>query len=274
MLNRHYGNYVFITGGSSGIGRSIAELLAENGYIVFSASRNPSPDTKVYPSGGEIRPVTMDIRNAKSVAQAAEHVTSEADIGIVIHCAGIGIACPAESFPSNAVKDLMDTNFTGVLLVNSAFIPRLRERGSGLCIIIGSVGGIFPIPFQSHYCASKAALDIYSAALRMELSDFNVQVSLVLPGDTNTGFTNARSYEIDKSSPYYDKCISAVQKMEKDELGGRPPESVAKVVLKICKRKKAPGRVTIGFSYKLLVFLHRLLPAKLIERLLKSIYMK
>ena len=274
MLNQHYSDYVFLTGGSSGIGRAIAELLAQNGYIVFSASRNPPSDTKFYPSGGEIRPVTIDVRNAESVEKAAEFVSKGADIGIIIHCAGIGIACPGESFPVNAVNDLMDTNFTGVLRVNHSFLPRLRERGGGLCIIIGSVGGIFPIPFQSHYCASKAALDIYSAALRMELSDFNVQVSLVLPGDTNTGFTNARSYEIDKSSPYYEKCISAVRKMEKDELKGHPPESVAKVVLKICRRKKAPQRVTIGFGYKLLVFFRRLLPNAIIEKLLKSMYIK
>ena len=59
----------------------------------------------------------------------------------------------------------------------------------GLCVIIGSIAGMLPVPYQSHYCASKAALDLYGNALRMELRPHGVKVSLVLPGDTNTGFT-------------------------------------------------------------------------------------
>jgi len=268
-----YGKNVFLTGGSSGIGLAAAEHFAANGYTVYAASRAPRSSAQSFPGGGAILPVAMDVRDLQSVGDASASVLAQADIGIVIHCAGIGIACPGEDFPGEAVMGLFDTNMTGVMRVNSRFLPHLRERGGGLCIIIGSVAGIFPIPFQSHYCASKAALDLYAATLRMELREYNVRVSLVMPGDTCTGFTDARKYEIDESSPYYAACLGAVQKMEKDERGGNPPISVARVMFKLASRKKPPGRIIVGFSYKFLAFLRRLLPDRFIQFMLRSIYM-
>lgn len=273
-MRYYYGKNVFLTGGSSGIGLATAELFAKNGYTVFSSSRNPAAESRCFPSGGEIRPVALDIRCPQSICQCSESVLAQADIGIVIHCAGIGIACAGEEYPSDAVENLMKTNYNGVLLVNSYFLPHLRRRGGGLCVIIGSAAGIFPIPFQSHYCASKAALDLYSAALRMELCDYRVQVSLIMPGDTNTGFTKARKYEINDTSPYYNACLHAVKKMEKDEINGRPAISVAQSILKLSERKKPPARIVVGFEYKLLSLLRRFVPDSFIEFILRSMYMR
>ncbi|MCL2408160.1 MAG: SDR family NAD(P)-dependent oxidoreductase [Oscillospiraceae bacterium] len=268
-----YGKNVFLTGGSSGIGLATAELFAANGYTVFAASRNPTAATRTFPGGGEIRPVKLDVRAMKSIGAAAESVLAEADIGIVIHCAGVGIACPGEDFPEDAVTGLIDTNFNGVLRVNSRFLPALRLRKGGICVIVGSVGGVFSIPFQSHYCASKAALISYSKALRMELRDFGVRVSLVSPGDTATDFTTARKYEIDEDSPYYSTCIKSVKKMENDEQNGRPPLSVAQTILRLCTRRNPPAQTVVGFDYKLLVFLRRLMPDRLVEFILRRMYL-
>ena len=267
-----YGKNIFLTGGSSGIGLATAELFAESGYTVYAASRNPQTEIRRFSGGGEIRPVALDVRDTRSIEAAAETVLAQADIGMIIHCAGIGIACAGEDFPADAIINLMETNFTGVLRVNSYFLPHLRNRGCGLCIIVGSVAGIFPIPFQSHYCATKAALELYAASLRMELRNYGVRVSLVMPGDTNTGFTDARKYEIDKSSPFYDDCIRAVKKMERDELAGKPPITSANAILKLSKLKRPPARKIVGFDYKLLAFLRRVLPDRTVEFLLRKIY--
>ena len=272
-MNYKYGKNVFLTGGSSGIGLATAELLAECGYTVFAASRNPPSEMRRFNGGGEIRHVSLDVRDMKSIDEAAETVLAQADIGIVIHCAGIGIACAGEEYPAGAVTDLMETNFTGVLRVNSRILPHLRSRGCGFCIIVGSVAGVFPIPYQSHYCASKAALDLYAGSLRMELRSFGVKVTLVMPGDTKTGFTGTRSYETEEASPFYDACIRAVGKMEKDEISGKLPISSAKTILRLCNSKNPPARKIVGFDYKLLVFLRRLLPVGTIEFLLRKIYL-
>jgi len=268
-----YGKNIFLTGGSSGIGLATALLLAENGYTVYAASRKPVVGSGILPGGGEIRPVKLDVIDPDSIDAAVETLLAQTDIGVIIHCAGIGIACPAEEFPSDAVTGLMDTNFFGILRLNSRFLPHFRKRGSGLCLIVSSVASVFPVPFQSHYSASKAALDSYAAALRMELSCYGIRVCLVHPGDTNTGFTNARTYEIEVDSPYYQTCVKAVGKMEKDETEGRSPKSVALAVLKLCKRKRPPLRTVVGLDYKLLVFLKRLLPDRAVEAILKSMYL-
>jgi len=271
--NCPYGKNVFLTGGSSGIGLATAELFASNGFTVYAASRNPRLEPAPFPGGGGIRPVALDVRDMRSVGEAARNVLEQADIGIVIHCAGIGIACPAEEYPAEAVEGLLETNLEGVMRVNSRFLPHLRERGGGLCVMIGSVAGVFPIPFQSHYSASKAALDIYAGALRMELRDYNVRVSVIMPGDTDTGFTDARVYAVANTSPYYTDCLRTTQKMEKDERSGGPPNSCARAILKLSARKDPPARKVIGFSYKLLVFLKRLLPDRLAMFILRAMYM-
>ena len=268
-----YGKNVFLTGGSSGIGRATAELFAANGYAVYAASRTPQEDVRVFPGGGEIRPVAVDVCDQASIESAAEKILSQSDIGIIVHCAGVGLACAAEDFPPAAVSWLTETNYLGVLRVNSSFLPHMRKRGGGLCVITGSVAGMFPVPYQSHYCASKAALDLYSRTLRMELRDYGVKVSLLMPGDTKTGFTGSRKYTIEESSPHYEACHKAVRKMEKDEQGGYPPESAARAILKLSAQKKPPAHKIVGIDYKLLVFLSRLLPGKFIEFILRTMYM-
>jgi len=267
-----YGRSLFLTGASSGIGRTCAKVLAKSGYTVYAASRNPKTNYEFHGGDGEILTVKMDVTNPHSVEEAIKNVFED-DIGIVIHCAGIGIACPAEHFPDEAISRLMNTNFTSVMNINSHILPYFRKRGTGLCIIVSSVAGLFPIPFQSHYCSSKAALEAYAGALRMEVSDYKIKVCLVLPGDTKTGFTSARSYEFDESSPYYNACVKSISKMEQDELSGKPPLSVAMVIRELCERKNPPLRTVVGFKYKVLTFMRRILPARLIEFILKRIYM-
>ena len=108
----------------------------------------------------------------------------------------------------------------------------------------------------------------------MELHSFGVNVSLVMPGDTSTGFTGVRRYLTEKSSPFHDECIRAVKKMENDERSGYPPVSAAKTILKLCSSKNPPARKVVGVDYKMLTFIRRLLPDKTIMYLLRKVYLK
>ncbi|MCL2366073.1 MAG: SDR family NAD(P)-dependent oxidoreductase [Oscillospiraceae bacterium] len=272
-LTSGYGNNIFITGGSSGIGLACARLFAQNGYHVYAASRNPQKETLNFDGGGQIHPIAMDVCNAQSVKNVLTELLTEVDIGIVLHSAGLGIACPAECFPADSVNMLMDTNFSAILHLNSHFFPHFRKRECGLCVMISSVASIFAIPFQSHYCASKSALESYAEALRMEVSDYNIKVALVLPGDTHTGFTSARSFHIDEASPYYKACTESVAKMEKDELAGASPDCVAKVIFRLSFKKNPPLRTIVGAEYKIFALLKRILPYGLVEFILKKLYL-
>ena len=264
---------VLITGGTSGIGKACAEYFARNGYLVYAASRGASGEPVPFDGGGEIRGVKMDVRDEASVEAAVGQVIADAGrIDIVIHCAGMGIAGAAEDTPMDAAAAQIDTNYFGVLRVNKHVLPHMRENGGGHVIMIGSVAGIFAIPFQSHYSSSKFAVDAYAAALRMETKQYGIRVSLVAPGDTRTGFTAARVYECAEDSVYHDVCLRSVAKMEKDERNGRDPISCARVIYKLAREKNPPFRVIVGFEYKLMAFAKRLLPNRLVESVLGSMY--
>jgi len=255
---------VLVTGASSGIGKETADLFAMNGFVVYAASRHPGTT-----SNPSIIPLEMDVTDPESVKAA---VTKVPELGIIIHCAGFGISGSAEMTPIERAKAQMETNYFGVLNVNSAFLPLLRKNSRSLVLITSSVAGLVSIPYQSHYSSSKYALEAYAQALRMEAKGFGVRCALVEPGDTKTGFTKARTSDEPKDSPYFDQCKDSVEHMAHDEQNGKPASSVAKVFLKLALRKNPPVRCAVGLDYKALAFLAKILPARLINFIIRLIY--
>ena len=266
-----YKKVVLVTGASSGIGLETAKLLYENGFTVYAASRHPQElESAKSTCGGKLIAVKMDVTSLESVKQALEDIP---ELGIIIHCAGFGISGSAEMTPLERAKAQMETNYFGVLNVNSVFLPLLRKNAKSLVLITSSVAGLVPIPYQSHYSSSKYALEAYAQALRMEAEPFGVRVCLVEPGDTKTGFTKARTSDEPLSSPYYTSCQKAVEHMAKDESNGKPANSVAKVFLKLIKKNNPKVRCAVGLDYKALAFLAKILPVRLVLWLLKLIYL-
>lgn len=271
-MKKQYGNCVLITGGSSGIGLACAQTFAAQGYKVFSASRKANGNEMPFGSG-KIIPVSMDVCDENSVRDTVSKVLESADdLGIVIHCAGIGIAGAAEDTPDEAAHLQMETNYFGVLRVNRYLLPHFRKRGSGLCLIVSSIAGRLSIPFQSHYSSSKFALEAYAQALRCESRRFGIRVSLIEPGDTKTGFTSARMMTVPEQSPYSEACRVSVAKMANDEKNGKSPESAAVIALRMSAMKNPPVRKAVGAEYKFFLFLQRFLPDRLINRILDGMY--
>ena len=262
-----YGKSILITGASSGIGLAAAELFARNGFTVYAASRHCDESAV-----GPIINIRMDVCDEASVLRARDSVEALSGVGILLHCAGMGIAGAAEDTPEEAVRAQFEVNYFGVLRVNRIFLPMLRARGGGLVLLMSSVAGRVPLPYQSHYSATKYALDTYAESLRMEGAQFGLRAVLIEPGDTKTGFTGARRMALPEGSPYAANCKSAVARMAKDEQNGAAPETVARATLKLAQKKNPPVRVTVGMAYKLVIFLRRVLPARLFESVLSGMY--
>ncbi len=264
---------VFVSGASSGIGKAIAEAFLAAGYTVYGTSRTAEFDQA--PDTNQIVMLPMEVTDGDSVSKAVDYVLSqEGNIDILINCAGSGIAGSIEAVPVEIAQQQFDISFFGALRVIQAVMPTFRKNKSGRIINIGSVAGYIPIPFQSMYSAAKFAMESLTETLRMETAKFHVKVSLVEPGDTKTNFTDQRrmSGAVDIESAYMPECDAAVKQMEKDEQNGYSPETVAKVVLKVAQRKNPPVRVSVGFQYKLVYGLSRILPTKLKLMILKMIY--
>ncbi len=259
-----YQKTVLITGASSGIGKETADIFAMDGFKVYAASRHPKAT-----SNPSIVPIEMDVTDPQSVRKAAEGIE---ELGMIIHCAGFGISGSAEMTPLDRAKAQMETNYFGVLNVNSVFLPLLRKNPRSLVLITSSVAGLVAIPYQSHYSSSKYALEAYCQALRIESRKFGVRACLVEPGDTKTGFTKARTSDEPEGSPYYEECLTAVDHMAHDEMNGKSADSVARVFLKLAYRKSPPVRCAVGFVYKLLAFLVKILPSRLANWIVKLIY--
>lgn len=265
-MKYRYGKNVLVTGASSGIGLACAELFAKKGFNVCACSRSA-------PARNDMHVLKMDVCSEESIAEVYETLEkAELLPDIIVHCAGLGIGGAAEDTSNDAAHRQMETNYFGVLNVNRRFLPHMREKGRGMVIIVTSVAAFIAIPYQSHYSASKAALESYCECLRMESDKYGIRAACVAPGDTKTAFTNARSMEIPENSPYKADCEKSIAKMAKDERNGKPPESVAKVVFKISKRRNPPIRTTVGLGYKCIAMLKKLLPKAVVEKLVKMLY--
>lgn len=257
---------VIITGASSGIGNSIAKLLSKKGYKVYGLSR----------SNFELEGVTHlqgDVTDEEKIQELFRYVyEKEGRVDILINNAGMGISGSIESTSLNDVKNIFNVNFIGSFITTKTILPFMRERKYGKIINVGSVASEFAIPFQAFYSSSKAALKTFSEALRNEVIQYGIQVSTILPGDIKTNFTkNRRKNEIEPDE-YKKRVIKSIDVMEKDEQNGMTVEYAAKVIFKVIKKKRIPVQKTIGHKYKILLFIKRLLPTKLVNNLIGKIY--
>lgn len=254
-----------ISGATSGIGKACAEKFASEGYKVYCLSRNA---VKNFP----FEFVKCDVTNGEQVQSAvAEIISKEQNIDVVVCNAGNGISGALESFSLEDAKAQFDLNLFGAFNLAKAFVPQLRSQGYGKIIFMSSVGAIFPLPFQALYSASKNALETMVYAWREELKPFNIQLSCILPGDTKTNFTSSRQ-KLSDNEFYKERDRKSVEKMEKDEMKGDSPEKVANIVFKVAKKKKMPPRKIVGFQYKFLALLGKMLPQKLVLWIVGKIY--
>jgi len=264
-------NVIFITGTSSGIGRSCADFLSKAGYTVYGTSRkkimDPSPPYET---------LEMDVSIQSSIQGAVDYILSkEKRIDVVINNAGIGISGSVEDGSADEIMLQMDTNFFGLIRVCKTVLPILRKQRSGLIINISSVGGIAGLPFQGYYCASKFAMEGISEALRYELKEFNIGVVIVEPGDMRTGFTGSRiiSSGAGESSAYHTQFARTLDKIVDDENHGADPLKVARCIHNIINSRSPRFRyVPAKFSQRLVPLLKKILPSALFFYIIENHY--
>ena len=255
---------VVITGASSGIGLATARRLANKGYKVYGIALNEYSDST-------FECFRADVNDLDTIANLLETVKQrEGRIDAVINNAGFGIAGAVEYASAEMIQKIFDTNLTALVKISSVAIKYLKETKGNL-INISSVAGVLPIPFQSCYSATKAAVLNFSLALDGEVRRFGVKVTAVLPGDTKTGFTEARVIEGGEAD-YQGHVEKSIRRMEKDEQNGKSPDTVARVIDGVLTKRRPPLKVTVGAQYKLFVFLSKLLPTRLINYILRKMY--
>lgn len=270
MKNKLKGKVAVITGASSGIGYAIAKRLNSNEVTCYDISRTAKQHEEIKKS------YACDVNDTKKVDSILQEIfDKEGHIDIFINNAGFGIAGATMFTKGENIYSLVNTNLSAVIALSGKAIKYLKLSGGGNIINISSVGGIIPLPYQSTYSATKAGVEIFSKALANEVKDYNIKVTSILPGDTSTGFTSARIIDNEAQDEKVKSQIDkSIKKVEKDERQGKSPDSVAKVVVKVLKRKHPPLRKTVGFLYKCIVFIPRILSCKFVNFIVGKLYCK
>src|SRR5436189_1340818 len=172
-----------VTGVSSGIGREIAQLLAEGGARVFGTVRNVRSASSIHGVGL----VSMDVTEDASVNAAFQSIVQKAGtIQFLVNNAGYSFMGALEETSVAEARQQFETNFFGVLRVTNAILPGMRQQGEGRIINISSVMGFLPAPYMGIYAASKHALEGYTETLDHELRRFGVRALLIEPAYTKT----------------------------------------------------------------------------------------
>ena len=261
---------VLITGGSSGIGRSIAEFLSEKKFKVYATSRKPENNRGL---GYELVP--LDVTKKETITSAIGYIfQKEGRIDVLINNAGIGITGPIEETPEEEIKKAFDTNYFGPLNVTKAVLPIMREQGGGLIINITSIAGYMVLPYRGIYSATKGALELTTEAFRMELKDFNIKMTNVAPGDFATNIAAGRYHApILENSPYSKSYKNTLDIMNEHVDAGKDPLLMAKAIYKIIQTPYPRGHYKVGEPLqKLSIALKRILPDKVYEKMLLKHY--
>ncbi len=206
---------VIVTGASSGIGKSLVEKLASAGVTVFAASRRTDAAEKLkeqYPDS--VIPIKLDVADTESISAFAKQLDNY-EISGLVNNAGITSFTKAEKDDPVLIKNIIDTNLLGAIFVTKAVLPIMIEQKYGKIINTGSVVAEKVFTKSSAYSASKSGLIAYMKVLREEVRNYNIQVTNVLPGATQTAI-------------WADEAI--------EKFGNRmmKVEDVAEVLYKIC----------------------------------------
>ena len=261
---------VLITGGSSGIGKAIGEFLFHKGFTVYGTSRNPE---KVVNSLFPL--IALDVRNTESIATAVAKVISlSGSLDVVINNAGVGITGPIEETPTLEMKNNFDTNFFGPIEVMKAVLPQMRVQKSGLIINITSIAGYMGLPYRGIYSASKAALEIVTESINIEVKPFGINVTNVAPGEFATDIALHRYHApIVEGSPYEVPYKHTLSMINNHLNGGDNPDAMAMAIYSIIQSKDPKIHYKVGaFMQKFSIVLKRILPDKVYEKMLMNHY--
>ena len=192
-------NCVWITGASSGLGRSLAFAMANNNWLVFASARNENALTEMASRNDRIIPVPCDITDVESVQRVVGQISDNcAILDRVILNAG---NCEYLDFPNpdwQAVRRVMEINYFGTVNCVEAVLPLLRRSpdSQSHLVVIASQVTAAPFPRAEAYGASKAALQYFCDSLRIDLMPENIDVSVVNPGFVDTPLTRKNDFDM------------------------------------------------------------------------------
>ena len=260
---QYEGKTVWITGASSGIGAALARRYHNLGANVIISSRRKNllqalRDDLQDPQ--RIYPLPLDLEDHDAIPKAADLALSKwGSVDILINNAGISQRSKVAETDFKVFKKLIDVNFLGLVEVTRAVLPKMIQKGEGRIAAISSIAGIFATPMRSGYSASKMALQGFCDALRAEVHERGISVTVVHPGFVKT--------EISKNALTGNG--SKYSKMDTIQEGGISPEICAAKIIRAIEKRKRKLHTGLILKTRFALFLSRFAPG-LLARIIRK----
>lgn len=264
---------ILITGATSGIGYQTAEKLANQGHIVYGVGRNLEKIGQLK----NVKSLYMDITDENSIKTVVNQIIEEQNkIDILVNNAGYGSYGAIEDVSIEEGKRQFEVNLFGLARLTQFVLPQMRKQREGRIINISSMGGRFTNYFGAWYHATKYALEAFSDALRMEVKDFGIDVSIIEPGGIKTEWGHIAADKLAQSSTggvYEERALKMAKAMHKQYNSKllSNPNIVSNAISKAVNNKTPKVRYLIGFGAKPLVFLHAILPSRLFDSIVMNV---
>ena len=269
---------VVVTGSSTGIGRACVLHLDRLGFAVFAGVRKEADAEALGAAGSDrLRPLTLDVTEPEQIAAAVQTVAeaSPARVAGLVNNAGVGVGGPLELIPIDDFRRQIEVNLIGQIAVTQAFLPALR-KARGRVVFLSSIGGLNANPYMSPYHASKFGIEAVGDALRQEMRQFGVEVSIVEPGLVATpiwdkGRDSARAIKdrltAEDERLYGEKVARMGEVLEKVGARGVPPEKVAEAIGHALTAKRPKTRYLVGADARMTLLMRRLVPDRIRDRI-------
>ncbi len=244
---------IVITGATSGIGLLSAQLFKEEGDTVITLAN----------AGGENIENFMlcDVSNEEQIKHCFEEIGKKfGRVDVLVNNAGYGLNGVLELIPTEKIEKQFAVNVNGVINCTRYALPLMKKGGK--IINMSSCMALFPMPYRSMYAASKSAVLTLSFSQRMELAPYGIDVVALCPGNIRTNFTKNKAVVLETNERYGDAPIKAQQRLDdpKQDKKRLDPICVAKVVLKVSKKKHTKPFYIISAQMKFLYFVCRFTP--------------
>jgi NAD(P)-dependent dehydrogenase (short-subunit alcohol dehydrogenase family) len=246
MTDNENGRVWFITGTSSGFGRTLAEAVLARGERVVATARDVGA---VQDLAGRALVAPLDVTDPASIRAAVDTaLAAYGRIDVLVNNAGHGLVGALEELSDEQTRKVLETNVFGVLAVTRAVLPHFRERRSGHIVQISSVGGVVATPGHAIYATSKFALEGMSEALAAEVATLGIRVSIVEPGPFRTDFAGRSMVFSDPIDDYRETAAKHIRARFTSQDGQQPndPARAADAIFKLVDTEDSPLRLPLG----------------------------
>ena len=270
---------VLISGCSTGIGRCVAEGLKRRGYRVFATARKQNDVEELISLGFEA--VQLDLASSASIRSAVEYALQKTGgvLYALFNNGAYGQPGAVEDLTRDVLREQFEVNLFGAHELANLVIPVMRRQGEGRIIQNSSLLGLVALKYRGAYNATKYALEGLTDTLRMELKGTNIYVSLIEPGPIRSNFRQnsyaAYKRNINKENSYYKEVYELTGKRLQTEGPVVPftlgPEAVLKKVIHALESRRPKERYYVTFPTHLFAYLKRILPVRVMDKILEKI---